>query len=98
MPDVRKVFRDIRSPKGDDDPGQVTIGYYTLTDGLMTMTDGNGKPIRKDNGELWTHRMRDGDKETPIAHWMTGKVYRALRGDDVLGFNRRISYPRHGIA
>jgi hypothetical protein len=29
--------------------GQVTIGYYTLADGILTMTDSKGAPVRNTN-------------------------------------------------
>jgi hypothetical protein len=31
-------------PSDPDDDGQVTVGYYTLADGLLTMMDGAGSP------------------------------------------------------
>ena len=101
MPDVKKVFITVRNPS-DGDPGQVSTGYYTITDGLMTMTDGAGTPMRhQTTGELFTWKLRPGDKEISIANMMTRKVRRNVHNlpeDGATGFNRRLVYPIGGIA
>src|SRR3954462_10288424 len=69
MPEVKRVIVTIKKPNAaTNDRGQTTYGYYTLADGLMTMTDGEGKPMRHAvSGELMTHRMNGEDRELPIA-------------------------------
>ena len=78
MPDVKKVFITVRNPS-DGDPGQVSTGYYTIANGVMTMTDGAGTPMRhQTTGELFTWKLRPGDKEISIANMMTRKVRRTF--------------------
>ena len=51
MPEVRCVVAVVSNPITEDDPGRATYGYYILEDGLLTMTDGNGAPVRNTFGE-----------------------------------------------
>jgi hypothetical protein len=100
MPEVHSVYATVRLPKGDNDPGQVTIGYYTLADGILTMTDSKGAPVRDLNsGEKILHTMQDGDDAPAIAKRLTMKIYRMLRGESgPAGFARAINYPAPGVA
>jgi hypothetical protein len=98
---VRDEIATVKTPNpSTDDPGQTTYGYYTLVDGLMTMTDGEGKPMRHAvSGEMVTHRMRGADREIPVATVLTRQVYDVLRGkeDRPSGFNRTLKYPTCGL-
>ena len=88
----------MRNPKGDGDPGQVTTGYYTVADGILTMTDSKGVPVRDlNNGERVTHKLQAGEDPTMIAKRLTMKIYRMMRGDGMAGFNRPLIYPGSGI-
>ena len=53
MPDVHQVTAIIANPDPRDpsDMGRVTIGYYVLDGSLLTMTDGEGTPVRGRSGE-----------------------------------------------
>jgi hypothetical protein len=46
MLEVHEVWATVRRPRDENDLGQVTAGYYTLVDGLLTMTDSKGAAVR----------------------------------------------------
>ena len=48
MSEVREVIVTIKPPKGSF-PGQVTYGWYTLQDGVVTLTDREGDPAGEEN-------------------------------------------------
>ena len=96
MPEIQQVPVQLRSPSGDD-PGRVTVGFYIIEDGKLTMTDENGKPVRSPiNGDPYVHRLRPEDNAAAIASVLTKRIRSALRGDDG-DFNRRIEYSNAGI-
>jgi hypothetical protein len=101
MPDVHSVYATVRLPK-DNDTGQVTTGYYTLADGVLTMTDSKGAAVReRQSGEKYVHKMKPGDDARAIASRLTLEIYRMLRGETAqtaTGFGRAISYPTSGVA
>src|SRR5690349_3146685 len=76
MPEVRCVVAVVSNPIGPDDPGRATYGYYILEDGLLTMTDGNGTPVRNTFGEKETHRLQDGEDPDYIAKRRAVKIHR----------------------
>jgi hypothetical protein len=43
--EVHSIYATVRQPKNGD-TAQVTTGYYTLADGVLTMTDSKGEPVR----------------------------------------------------
>ncbi len=50
MPDeIHSVYVTVLQPKDATDPGQVTTSYYTLADGVLTMTDSKGAAVREDS-------------------------------------------------
>jgi|SRR5271170_6596899 len=96
MSDVKSVTVATRNPSGND-LGSVEIGFYTLSDGLVTMTDCEGLPLRNANGDLMTHRLGAGENHVTIAKRMRLKMWRD-ENDDGNGFNRRIDYgPAFGV-
>ena len=100
VPAVHSVYATVRSPR-DDDAGQVTIGYYTLADGILTMTDSRGAAVRdRQSGEKYLHKMKPGDRAEAIAKRMTLQIYRMLRGETerTAAFNRPLNYSRNGVA
>jgi hypothetical protein len=103
MLEVLHVYATVRNPNPDNpgDQGQVTTGYYTLADGILTMTDSNGVAVRDLNsGEKTTHKIEAGEDPRAIASRLTLKVYRMLRGEtaETTAFNRPLSYPKAGMA
>ena len=97
MPEVRCVVAVVSNPIGPDDPGRATYGYYILENGLLTMTDGNGDPVRNTSGDKETHRLQDGEDPDYIAKRRAVKIHRQLRKNDN-GFGRPLRYPPLGIA
>ena len=78
--------------------GRVTIGYYVLDDGILTMTDGEGAPFRGTSGDRISHRLQSDEDPTVIAKRLTMRIYRMVRGGDMAGFNRPLNYQPSGIA
>ena len=102
MSEVQHITVQIRRPTGDD-PGQVTTGYFTLADGILTMTTSSGVPIRRaTTGERFTCKIKPGDNHVAIAGQLTLQVRDELRGENrpgaVKGFNRQLDYPKSGVA
>jgi hypothetical protein len=63
--------------------GRVTVGYYILRDGVLTMTDDEGAPVRGQSGEKIKiqQKLKDGEDATVIAKRLTMKIYRMRNGD-----------------
>jgi hypothetical protein len=102
MPEVHSVYAIVRNPKpgNPNDRGQVTTGYYTLADGILTMTDSKGASVRDLNsGEKTTHKIEAGEDPRAIASRLTLKIYHMLRGGSAAaGFHKSINYPVSGVA
>jgi hypothetical protein len=56
MSEVREVTVTIKPRKGTY-PGQVTYGWYTLQDGVVTLTDREGNPAGEETGRKFTHKL-----------------------------------------
>jgi hypothetical protein len=97
MPDVKEVIVQLRGPNGrPGDYGQATSGFYQVDGkGRLTMTDEKGVPVRRKNGELWTHLLKPEEKPEVIARILTKQIRAAIHGDSV-GFHRRIEWPNVG--
>jgi hypothetical protein len=78
------------------------VGYYTLADGVLTMTDSKGAAVRDlNNGEKVTHKIKPGEEAGAIANRLTLQIYCMLRGEPAqtaTGFGRSLSYPASGAA
>jgi hypothetical protein len=92
MPEVHRVTVTVRRPK-DSDPGQVTFGYYTLVDGILTMTDASGMPMRRTSGEYYRAKIGPDESPQTRARVFTREIRAALRGSD---FNRPLDYSKFG--
>jgi hypothetical protein len=102
MPEIKTVTVQVKAPKGED-PGQVTTGYYTLADYILTMTDASGRPIRRTTtGERFTCKIKPGSNSVGIAGQMTLEIRQMMRGENapgaVKGFSRQLDYPKAGWA
>jgi hypothetical protein len=53
--------------------------------------------LRGRSGERITHKLEAGEDAGTIAKRLTLRIYQQVRGDGT-DFNRRLSYPRSGIA
>src|SRR5690348_2551955 len=81
MPDVHSVTIQVRAPSRPGDTGQVSFGYYVVDDGMLTMTDGEGKPVRRRTGDLMTHKLKPGDDAETIARIFTRNFRLHTQGD-----------------
>jgi hypothetical protein len=80
-----------------DDPGTVEPGYYTVADGVVTLTDQEGVPITAGRMQLdYTAKLGDNETAIQVAQRLIWRRYRATRGGT--DFNRPLQYPRLGVA
>jgi len=92
MSDVQRVTVYLSHPTGPNDLGQVTFGFFKVEDGVLTMTDERGNPMRRvNNGEIWSRKFGPDDNPRSIAAAFTKEIRRELYGDS--DFNRRLNYP-----
>ena len=99
MPEIKEVSVIIANPVTRGDTGRATIGFYTVSDGVLTMVDGDGKPVfRRHSGDIYTHELKDGDDPVAIAKRLTMSIWRSNTGGDPSGgFSRRLVYPDIGV-
>jgi hypothetical protein len=97
MSEVRRVTAQIRPPKGDD-PGQVCVGYYTVKDGLLTMTGADGVKMLREDGTPYEHKLAEADNPAAIAQLLTKEIRRYLRGEtkSQQSFGKPLNYPKTG--
>jgi len=95
MSEVRQVIVTIKPPKGNY-PGQVTYGWYTLQDGVVTLTDRDGNPAGEETGRKFTHKLAPGENARAVACKLTKELRLLLRGNSapVAGFEGPIIYPK----
>jgi hypothetical protein len=62
---VKPVYITVRRPMGDD-PGRVELGHYIFVDGVVTLTDEAGTPLRRGVDQKLTTRRLKGEKEAPL--------------------------------
>jgi hypothetical protein len=99
MSEIKSVIVATSHPIGKGDTGQCAQGWYTLSDGVVTMCDSDGVPLRDSmSGAMIVHRLVDGEHPVVIAKRLTLRIHRSERGDDDKGFNRPIRYSSKGIA
>jgi hypothetical protein len=93
MSEIKEVIVQIRPPSDRrGDYGLATSGFYRVDENRrLTMTDENGTPVRRKNGELWTHLLKLEEKPEVIARILTKQIRTAIHGD-AAGFHRRIEY------
>jgi hypothetical protein len=97
MPKVEQVCIQIARPDGDY-PGQVSYGFYTVEGKKLTMTDSEGVPVRRRNGGLVQHELRDGENSQSIASVLTRQFRNHLQGDGLRDFGKKLVYPKIGVA
>jgi hypothetical protein len=95
MSEVRQVIVTIKPPKGNF-PGQVAYGWYTLQDGVVTLTDREGNLAGEETGRKFTHKLAVGEDASATARKLTKELRQALRGNSapVAGFEGEINYPK----
>lgn len=98
---IHRVYAQIKPSKGND-PGQVSEGYYTIADGVLTMTRPDGEPVKNPaEHTLYQHRLGPNDSPDVIAVVLTKKVRLHMKGiftDESTSFNRTLEYRSEGIA
>ena len=97
-PEVRKVTVELKRPSKRFPTGQVTYGYYTFEDGVLTMTDPKGVPAEDGMGRRYGARDVAPNVVTGVACHLTRKLREELRGgyhsEPKADFGRPIEYPR----
>jgi len=98
MSEVKQVTVEIKRPKGTF-PGQVCIGYYTIADSVLTMTDRHGKPAGEETGRRYVHKLQPNASANGVACKLARELRNALRDKSrqVNGFTGKINYPKLGI-
>ena len=49
MSEIKSVIVTTAKPTGPDDLGRCEEGFYTVANGILTMCDRDGVPLRDDN-------------------------------------------------
>jgi hypothetical protein len=83
---VEQIIVTVRFAEPEDgDPGEAAVGYYTVEDGLLTMTDEHGTPLKNS----MPVKLEDPSKAQAIAASLVKK-----RRNDPENFNRPLRYSR----
>jgi hypothetical protein len=99
MSNIKSVIVITGNPSGKGDLGTCEQGWYKVSDGILTMTDCDGKSLRDENtGRRIELRVLPGDDEKALAKRLTLKAYRTEHRDEMAGFHRPIRYPKTGLA
>ena len=103
---VKQVSISIRRPLGPNDAGLCECGHYIFVDGVVTLTDESGTPLRRGLGisarkpkgaiPLWTAPVL----ATQAAHQVAGRLLHTKYSSERSGsdFNRPLSYPPVSVA
>jgi len=97
MPEVHTVFVQIEAPKPGFE-GRVAEGCYTVEDGVLTLTNRRGDPVRDDAGQSYTQKLEPDDNAKQIAGLLTKKFRKVRRGNNATpsGFSGPITYRKTG--
>jgi hypothetical protein len=98
-PEVHQVWIHIKPVSRGLPTGQIAYGFYTLVDGVVTMTDAKGNPAHDDAGKTYTAKL-DGEDLHIIAGRLTRKLRDALIGKKdapPAGFGAPLNYSKSGI-
>jgi hypothetical protein len=99
-PEVHQVWIHIKPVSRALPTGQVAYGFYTLVDGVVTMTDAKGTPAQDDSGKSYTAKLQPNDDHQIIAGRLTRQLRDALLGKDGAppsGFRGPLNYGPSGI-
>ena len=99
-PEVHQVYIHIKPVSPALPAGQVAYGFYTLVDGVVTMTDAKGNPVHDDAGKTYTQKLEPNDDAYVIAGRLTRQLRDALRGKKdapPAGFGAPLVYPKAGM-
>jgi hypothetical protein len=87
--EIKSMWIQTRAP-GTEDFGEVAACFYSVSDGVLTMRDENGKPTGKE------HRLGPGDDAKQIAGRLALQAIQSARGQT--DFNRPLDYTQWGVA
>jgi hypothetical protein len=85
--DIKVLPVQTAAPFGDD-PGAITVGHYSVQEDVVVMHDETGKPTGK------RQQLAAWEDPRQVAYRLTRDSWQARAPD----FNRRLNYPRAGIA
>jgi hypothetical protein len=77
--EVKKVTVELKKPSKRFPAGQITWGYYTFENGVLTMTDANGVPAEDGMGRRYVARDVAPNCVTGVASHLTRKLREELR-------------------
>jgi hypothetical protein len=89
MSEIFQIYAQV-APPTEGDRGRVTEGWYTLQDGVVTMCDPEGIPLRDVEGPSNHAQAVEGERAQQVAARLTLKIYRSLR-DDAADFHRTLT-------
>ena len=97
-PEVHKVLAQVEAPSNSNPAGRITTGFYTVTKGVLTMTDADGVPVRRSDGEMYTHKLGKGENPASMACVLTKQVRAAVHGYSLTSGQARepLVYPKTG--
>lgn len=75
--------------------GVNTVGHFEVQDGILSLTDQNGRPI---NRELYQCKLQPNDNPRSIAAVWTLQHRRTLRSHIPAGFDQPLRYPDEDFA
>jgi hypothetical protein len=98
MSEIYQVTIQVRAPSGrPGDMGQVAFGHYVIEDGVLFMTDSEGKKVRRRDGDLMQKKLQPADNPEIIARNFTRELRSHFR-DASADFNRPLVYPPLNVA
>jgi len=97
--EVHQVVVDIELPSRRFPAGKTALGYYTVVDGVVTMTCPKGEPATDESGKTYSAKLQANDDARQIAGRLTKELRSALRGKSNApgGFGGPLNYDNRGI-
>ena len=104
MPEIKPIYITRRRPLGDNDPGEIAYGNFTFVDGIVTLTDDAGTPLKRGSSQVLTTRKEKGARDVPLwssavpagndARQVAGRLLHQKVSSEKSGsdFNRPLNY------
>jgi hypothetical protein len=98
-PQVNAITVIVSMPSRKEPLGRLTYGFYTEADGVVTLTDKDGKPAGDETGKKYSRKLAPNEDARAVASKMTKELRKALRGSaPVNGFEKsKINYPKRKV-
>ena len=71
MPQVNAITVIVSMPSKKEPLGRLTYGFYTEVDGVVTLTDKEGKPAGDETGKKYSRKLAPNEDARAIANKMT---------------------------